>query len=375
MKKIILFATFALAAQCLYAQHVTKGEIEFFKNPQEVYVPTKANEKARVDNVILMIGDGMGMGHVSASMYVNGGQLTMNGMGVCGWVKTQSASDFTTDSAASATAYATGHKTNNYSVSVDPEGRTLETVVEKIAPRGYSCGVVTTDFIGGATPAAFYAHSSDRGDDVKVWKDLIASHLSFFAGGSQEAYKELSDSLRSALEGNFKIVYDMNSEPDAAKVGYFPELNQITDMKAPERKDWLANATDFAISHLEKTSKKGFFLMVEGARIDKFSHKNDLNSVVLETLDFDKAVERAVRFAEKDGHTLVIVTSDHETGGLILRKAKGAKDKVNAVFSSTGHTPSLVPLFAYGPRAHSFSKVMGNNEVGQAVIDIFSSRK
>ena len=352
MKKIILFATFALAAQCLYAQHVTKGEIEFFKNPQEVYVPTKANEKARVDNVILMIGDGMGMGHVSASMYVNGGQLTMTGMGVCGWVKTQSASDFTTDSAASATAYATGHKTNNYSVSVDPEGRTLETVVEKIAPRGYSCGVVTTDFIGGATPAAFYAHSSDRGDDVKVWKDLIASHLSFFAGGSQEAYKELSDSLRSALEGNFKIVYDMNSEPD-----------------------WLANATDFAISHLEKTSKKGFFLMVEGARIDKFSHKNDLNSVVLETLDFDKAVERAVRFAEKDGHTLVIVTSDHETGGLILRKAKGAKDKVSAVFSSTGHTPSLVPLFAYGPRAHSFSKVMGNNEVGQTVIDVFSSRK
>lgn len=81
MKKIILFAIFALAAQCLYAQHVTKGEIEFFKNPQEVYVPTKANEKARVDNVILLIGDGMGMGHVSASMYVNGGQLTMTGMG------------------------------------------------------------------------------------------------------------------------------------------------------------------------------------------------------------------------------------------------------------------------------------------------------
>lgn len=377
MKRIIVLSFFVLIAQFVYAQRLNKSEFDCMEQPQATYAPAafKHSDSDKVKNVILMIGDGMGMGHVSAAMAANGGNLTMTNLEVCGWVNTLLSSGLTTDSAAAATAYATGHKTDKHYLGVDENGKELENITEKIAPLGYSSAVVTTDFIGGATPAAFYSHSLDRGDEVKVWKDLADSKLSFFAGGSKEVFEALPDSLRVPVEKKFKIVYDMKEIRKKGNVGYFPELAQVSDISAPERENWLADATDYAVSRLDKSSKNGFFLMVEGARIDKGSHKNNFEMVIKETLDFDKAVEKAVRFAEKDGHTLVIVTSDHETGGLMMRKGKLNDGKVSAVFTGSGHTPSFVPLFAYGPRSYDFSRVMANSEVGQKIIEIFCSKK
>jgi alkaline phosphatase len=142
------------------------------------------------------------------------------------------------------------------------------------------------------------------------------------------------------------------------------------------RGDFLPATTTAAIDFLESRSddEKGFFLMVEGARIDKSSHDNDFPSMVKEVLDFDKAVEAAIRFAEKDGRTLVIISADHETGALSLRSGDPAEGKMKGAFSSGGHTAIPVPLFAYGPCSRNFMGVQENSDVSSKIEEILLNR-
>ena len=125
---------------------------------------------------------------------------------------------------------------------------------------------------------------------------------------------------------------------------------------------------------IDKLSKNpnGFFLMVEGARIDKSAHSNDYSAVVREVLDFDKAVEAAIRFAEKDGNTLVIISADHETGALALRDGNIKEGKMKAMFVSKGHTPIMVPLFAYGPQSKLFGGVQENSDVSNKILQLLA---
>ena len=130
-----------------------------------------------------------------------------------------------------------------------------------------------------------------------------------------------------------------------------------------------------AIDYLSQRGKKGFFLIVEGARIDKYAHGNNLEGTVKETLDFDKAVEAALRFAEKDGHTLVIISADHETGAIVARKGNYEENYVQSSFASPQHSPMMVPLYAYGPQSSAFMGYQQNNEVALKIIEIFTKGK
>ena len=112
--------------------------------------------------------------------------------------------------------------------------------------------------------------------------------------------------------------------------------------------------------------------MVEGARIDKSAHSNDYSTVVREVLDFDKAVEAAIRFAEKDENTLVIISADHETGALALRDGNIKEGKMKAMFVSKGHTPIMVPLFAYGPQSKLFGGVQENSDVSNKILQLLA---
>ena len=369
----LLFLSFFFCYQ-LSAQEVTKGD---FTNqaPQSSYTPSFEIDGANtpVKNIILMIGDGMGLAHVCSGMYANQGHLTLTNLKTCGFVRTQSANKFTTDSAASGTAYATGQKTNNGMIGTNPEKQIIENLPEKLAPLGYVSGIVSTDNLDGATPAAFYAHQPERGMSKEIWADMAHSKLSFFSAGSCELFKEQPISTQNAIRKAFTIVEDPDDRLilKASRLGYLPTKSKTASVN-DNRGNYLPATTQLAIDYLSKRSPKGFFLMIEGARIDKSAHSNDYQAVAREVLDFDKAIEVAIRFAEKEGNTLVIISADHETGALALQDGNIKAGSLKAIFASKGHTPIMVPLFAYGPQSRLFSGVQENSDVSNKIHRILS---
>lgn len=380
MRKHLLLSALALILPLvLPAQQIVKGRIE--NAPQhKTYMPTFKSDGASKypKNIILMIGDGTGLAHIASGYYANGGQLTVTNLKACGWVTTQSADAFTTDSAASGTAYACGQKTYNNAVGVDMDRKPIPNIPEIVAERRIISGVVSTDDMHGATPASFFAHQPQRRMYTEIWGDLPGSVLSFWSAGSQEAFaKQATPETQQAVRETFTVVTSLDDPAvwQADRLGYLPtavESGYIVD----GRTDFLPKTTAFAVKYLKQHSnrRRGFFLMVEGARIDKASHGNQYESMVREMLDFDQAIEQAIRFADEDGNTLVIICADHETGGTTLWNGDPAKGNMEGVFVSTHHTPIPIPLFAYGPRSQDFMGVQGNEEVGQKIIKLLMQR-
>ena len=286
----------------LSAQEIVKGDFKN-ENPQSSYVPSfdmDATDKP-VKNVILMIGDGMGLAHICSGMYANQGQLTITNLKTCGFVRTQSANKFTTDSAASGTAYSTGKKTKNGALGMDENNQVIPNLPEKLSGYGYISGIVTTDNLDGATPAAFFAHQPERGMSKEIWADLPNSKLTFFSAGSYELFEKQAPNVQKEIKKEFTIIEEPNDKAikKSKKLGYLPTKSKTASVNE-NRGDFLPSTTQMAIDYLSSRSTNGFFLMVEGARIDKSAHSNDYSAVVREVLDFDKAVEAAIRFAEKD---------------------------------------------------------------------------
>ena len=300
--------------------------------------------------IILMIGDGNGLAQISAARMANGGALSLTNIPTVGLVSTASADDAVTDSAAGATAMATGVKTNNRAIGVDPAGQPVPNLVEILSAEGYRTGIITTDDIAGATPSAFFAHTDERDDAETITNDLVSSNLSFFIAGGESRSGAIAErftptSLDALQLGRPAAVYNGAGKMPSVRGG---------------REDFLSESLSRALSLLKEDSS--FFLLVEGAQIDNGGHTNDIATVVTEGLDFDRAVAQALRFADTDGETLVIITADHETGGMDV--AGGARSgAVRADFLTTDHSGSLVPLFAYGPGASAFAGVFENTDL------------
>ncbi len=374
-RKLILLAALVALGVSAQAQNkeVKAASGDYYATRQSAYTPSFAADgtNRRVRNVILMIGDGMGVGAVNAALYANGGELTMTNLRTVGFVRTQSADNFTTDSAASGTAYATGQKTNNGYLGMNPAKEVIPNIPELLAPLGYACGVLSTDDLNGATPASFFAHQPARGMKDEIWADLPGSSLLFASAGTQATFEGLPFATQEEIRRRYTVVYDPDDDgvEDSERLLYLPKSVQL------DRGNYLPATTEMAIEYLSERSRKGFFLMVEGARIDKSEHSNDFPGTVQETLDFDKAIEAAVRFAERDGHTLVIISADHETGATILSKADPQTGYALGVFASKGHTPMMVPLFAYGPHSREFSGVQENSDVANKILRLLGGKK
>lgn len=375
---IICYLLIALFSISGYSQKIVKGNF-ILTDSQETYTPSFKIDGINkpIKNVILMIGDGMGLAHISSAMYANRGKLTLTNLRTCGYVRTQSASDFTTDSAASGTAYATGLKTTNKFLGLNPDKQVIENLPEKLFPEGIISGIVTTDYTDGATPAAFYAHQPNRSMSKEIWADLPNSKLTFFSAGHAELLAAQEQITQEAMNKAFTVVNNPNDQAIASsnKLCYLPPKGETESVNDPRRNNYLPQTTQMAIDYLSKKSKKGFFLMIEGARIDKSSHQNDYQAVLREVLDFDKAIEIAIRFAEKDGNTLVVISADHETGALSLSGGDMKRGKIEGIFVSGGHTPIMVPLFAYGPQSHLFTGVQENSDVSNKIYSIFQNKK
>ena len=303
-------------------------------------------------NIILMIGDGNGLAQISAAQLANRGSLSMTKIKQIGLVNTAAADNAITDSAAAATAMATGVKTNNRAIGVDPAGRELPTIIEILSARGYNTAIITTDAIDGATPAAFYAHTPERDDAEKITADLLRSEVDLFIAGKKLNATEIETKF---ITNTIDRLTDLD-RPTAIYKG---------EGKMPSilggREDFLPRSLAKALRVLS-AAEAPFFLLVEGAQIDNGGHAMDIAATITEALDFDQAVGEALRFADADRETLVVVTADHETGGLGVAGA-GDPGTVRADFLSVDHTGVLVPLFAYGPGAVAFGGVLENTEI------------
>ncbi|MFI0430270.1 alkaline phosphatase [Mariniflexile sp. HMF6888] len=325
----------------------------------KVYTPSFKTDQKQfpVKNVILLIGDGNGLSQISSAVLANNGELSLTQLKSLGLIKTQSADDFTTDSAAAGTALATGEKTNNRAIGTDKEGVSIENITEILQKRGFSTGCITTDEITGATPSAFYAHAKDRSETKIISEDLINSELNLFVGGGASNFKY------PLLSEHFKLLPSVNdiNVSSEHRIGVF-----ISDGGVPSvldgRGDLLATATKVGLEFLKKKNKP-FFLMVEAAQIDSFGHANNTAGIVAETIDFDKAITEALKFADINGETLVIITADHETSGFSIPQGNIENHSIEGDFISHDHTGTMVPLFAYGPQSQEFQGVYENNEV------------
>ena len=286
--------------------------------------------------IFYFIGDGMGPSHVLGTELFLGEKdgkigrptpLCFTQFPHSAFVTTFSASNGVTDSAAAGTALATGHKTNNGHLGVTPDGTPVYSVAHAAKEAGYAVGVATTVCINHATPGAFYAHSKSRNNYHDIAQDMIEADYDFYAGGDAKCSDEQRNALyKKATEHGYTIA---RGYPDfIAKSGYAKKMMFYQEQVAEEipyaidrsPKDLtLAQITDAAINFLPGKSKKGFFLMVEGGKIDYASHSDDAATAFQEVLDFDAAIARAVEFYKKHkDETLIIVTADHETGGLVL---------------------------------------------------------
>ena len=332
----------------------------------EIYLPTFKwdQKKKKVKNVILLIGDGNGLSQISAALLANKGQLTLTQLKSIGFIKTQSADDFTTDSAAGATAFATGEMSNNRAIGVSPKGEPLKNITEILATHNFISACISSGDVTGATPASFYAHQKDRSNTLSIADDLLNSKLSLFIGGGKEDFENDFSKSDFRLLNTIAEVGDSKIE----KVGFFISEEGVTGV-LEGRGNILAEATKNGLQFL-KSKNKPFFIMVEGAQIDWNGHLNNVAGIVSEGIDFDMAVAEAIKFADNNKNTLVIITADHETSGFSIPQGNVAKGIIEGDFTTYDHTGEMVPVFAYGPHSQDFQGVYKNKEIFHKIMKV-----
>jgi alkaline phosphatase len=339
-------------------------EVEIFEEPSGNSTPK---------NVILLIGDGMGVSQIFAGMVANQGSLYMLNFKNIGFITTHSASHFVTDSGAGGTALATGKKTFNGAIGVDVDSMKIENIREKAQKKGFSTGVVSTSEITHATPASFVAHQPNRNWHEAIASDFISSGIDVFIGGGLRHFNNRQDSIDLTLklkDNGYSVIsgIDQIKEVKEGKLaGFTSDDDNLSKIKG--RGNELPIATETAINILSKNAK-GFFLMIEGSQIDWGCHQNNTGYIITETLDFDLAVGSALKFAATNKETLIIVTADHETSGFSVNDGSYEKSEVIGGFTSDDHTGVMVPVMAFGPGAEHFRGFHDNTDIPKIIAKI-----
>lgn len=379
MKKVIsLFAGILLLISA-QAQNtnVESSNIEHVAAGVEVYQvkslqPTKGK---KVKNVILMIADGMGISHYSSAWIANKGQMNIENCMYTGLVKTFCTNKLITDSGAAGTAMATGNKTNYHSVAVDANNNPLNSITDLAIEKGLATGVVVTCGLTDATPATFCANNVDREEEEELAVDYLDCGVDFIFGGGRNKFhnrkSDKRDLIKEMEEKGYQVCNTLDETMNTENNKVFAVLEEGQLPLATKRGEVFPKATGKALEVLSK-NKNGFFVMLEGSRIDDCGHENDLPKLVAEIGDFDRTVGQVLQWAEKDGKTLVIILSDHETGGLTITDGNIAKGEVVGKFSNKGHSGILVPVYTYGPQADQFTGIIDNTDIFKKIKKILN---
>lgn len=336
---------------------------------------------SKVKNIIFLIGDGMGLSQVSAARIKAvgpGGRLHMDRMPVTGLITTYSANGLVTDSAAAGTALSTGYKTNNGMIGVSPEGRRLTSILEEAKGRGMATGLIATSTITHATPASFASHVNSRKEEATIATHLLGNKVNILLGGGKEFFipssspgskrEDERNLIDEAKEKGYFFI-QTKEELQEANSDYLLGLFQLGALTTNLPEPTLAELTHKAINLLSQ-NKKGFFLMVEGSQIDWASHGNDMDNTIKQTLLFDEAVKVTIDFALKDKHTLVIVTADHETGGMGINGGNLNDRELEIGWTTKGHTGVVVPLYAFGPQGEEFMGLHDNTDIPRIIAKV-----
>jgi alkaline phosphatase len=354
------------------------SDFSFYKAPasmERLPRPSGLAEDA-ARNVIVMIGDGLAAAQVQmARLETVGadGRLHMERLPVLGLMRTHSASQLVTDSAAAGTAIASGIKTDNGKLGIAADGSAYETLLEAAQALGRRTGLVATSRISHATPAAFASHVENRNQEQQIAAQIFDRRINVLLGGGRDYWSadkrgDGRDLIGEAREAGYELVKDRNELQNAAGdhvLGLFTEGPLDTQPPEPMISEMTAKAIE-----LLSSSDSGFFLMVEGSQIDWACHAHNEDNTVRQTLLFDHAVAVALDFAQSRSDTLLIVTSDHECGGLTVFGDDFDDPDIEGRWSSRGHSALDVPVYAYGPGAERFAGALDNTELAKHIAEL-----
>jgi alkaline phosphatase len=347
----------------------------FYKNTKEysTYTPTYASDgvSKKVKNVILLIPDGTSLPQYYAAFTANKGKLNVFNMKSTGLSKTNSSNAYITDSAPGSTAFATGVKTKNTFVGVDNMGKALAQIPDIIAKNGMVSGLISTGDVTDATPADFYAHSDNRNSSEPILKDFVTSKTKILIGGPTSGLSQ--ENIQKIKDAKIDLYQDLKS------VNTIKNRTLVIDPLASQRitngrGNWLSDAFDLTLNDL-KNNKNGFFMMIEASQTDGGGHSNNIEQLVTELLDFDHVVGKAMKFADENKETLVIVVGDHETGGLTLLDGSLKDGWIFGNFSTNDHTSIPSSIFAYGPNSEEFTGLFENTEIFNKIMTAYGIQK
>ena len=363
MKYFFFFLFFSLFA--------VSEKVEYIELGSEIQDPVKIKsfEKVKPKNIILLIGDGTGFNQIALSRMAIAGydsRLYLDKLPFTGISLTHSADNIVTDSAAAATAWSTGHKTNNKFLSITPNKEVLQTLPEKLYRKGFLSGLVATSSITHATPAAFYAHVDNRYKEKEIARQLQDSSINIALGGGKKFF--------DTDWGNINYLYNLEDLPKdgPGSVKRVIGLFANDGIERGEASPTQLAMTSAAIEHLlSRTSNcSGFFLMSEGSQIDWAGHDNDAKKLIEEFRDFDATIKEVIKFINNNKNTLLIVTADHETGGLQILKR--SKNLIKVQWGTGSHTAAPVGVFSYGPGAENFEGTMDNTDIHNKILNLLS---
>lgn len=335
-------------------------------------------EKPAAKNIIFLIGDGMGLQQMHAAYVMNGGTLAIERVSHVGLQKTHSANRYITDSAASGTAMACGKKTNNGMIGMDTTLKELESILKVAERNGMATGLVSSSSITHATPASFIANEANRNDYEAIAADFLKTDIDLFIGGGLDHFtqrtdgRDLTKDLRQKGYTVTTTLQDALDHSSGKLAGFTAPVHSPSVLDG--RENMLALSTKKAIELLGQNSN-GFFMMIEGSQIDWGGHANDQDYVLSETLDFFAAVKVAMDFAEEQGETLVVVTADHETGGMVVLNGNYKTKTVETVFTTGDHTGIMIPVYAFGPGAELFTGIYDNTDFKGKFLSALELRK
>ena len=315
-------------------------------------------------NIIVLIGDGMGLTQISAGNYANKNTTNFEDFEIIGLLKTHAYNNLVTDSAASGTAMACGVKTLNGAVGISPRNEKLTSILEHCQAANYSTALLATSSIVHATPASFYANVISRKQYQDIALQLSEHDVDIFIGGGKKHFNERDDRrnlIKEMERYSFVKSIKKYQESTASKIGYFTYPDE-PPMKMRGRTPAMEDLFQITLDKLSQREKP-FFVMLEGSQIDWGGHANDLDYILTEFQEFNEVVGKALAFAKADGNTIVVVTADHETGGLAVTGGNIRSGRVKGGFNTKGHSATMVPVFAFGPGAKKYSGIQENTAV------------
>ena len=373
MRRLLYTAAFALLATACSERN---GEVPIYyyssHNQYEIVKVDEPAQDAEIRNIILMIGDGMGLEQVSCAWVLNHGKLNLDNMPVVGLSRTYCTDQIITDSGAGGTALASGQKTAMDHIGVTPDNEDLNSIFVKALALGKSTGVAVTCHFADATPCDFCCHNEYRYNQEDLIADYVNCGVDYLSGGGTDWFTVKRTDGRNIIDEMAAAGYNVALTEEELMKAELPVIGILSPDNLPvaeERGDLFRSTVARGLELLSK-NEKGFVMMIEGSNIDDWLHGNDIHFAMEELLDFDRVLGYVLEWAAKDGHTLVIVTADHATGCLTLRDGSIEECTIGVSFASESHNGIAVPLYAWGPGSAAFTGIRENAEWGQMLIDL-----